>query len=67
MKDGETQTLEIYAEVQEVYVCLNRYHLNFSELYLGEKYSIDQKNEQNIVLINRGNIPTTFSWVKNNS
>jgi len=63
VKDGETHVIEVYAEIQEVFISLNRYQLSFDELYLGEKYDIGQNSEQSIVLTNRGNIPTRFTWV----
>jgi len=54
VKDGLRHVVEVYAEVQEVYVSLNRYQLFFQELYLGEQYEILKASEQAIVLMNRG-------------
>ena len=60
--NSQPEYVFVTAEVQEVYVTLNRFSLSFPELFTGKFYEIGNENEQSIVLSNYGNIETTFEW-----
>lgn len=59
---GQSEYLFLTAEVQGVYVTLNRYSLNFPELFTGKLYEIGDGHEQRLILTNYGNIPARFEW-----
>ena len=60
--NSQSEYAFVTAEVQGVYVTLNRFNLSFPELFTGKFYEIGSEHEQNIVLSNYGNIETTFEW-----
>lgn len=62
VKDGESQFINLNANIQKIKVCLNRYSMDLGKIYAGIKQNIDSRHSQSIVLRNYGNIPAKFQW-----
>lgn len=60
--NGKTKYLFLKAEVQDIHVTLNRFSMNFPEIFTGKFYEIGDGHEQQLILSNYGNIPTSFEW-----
>ncbi|CAD8087121.1 unnamed protein product [Paramecium primaurelia] len=66
VENGDCVVLDVFAEVQNPSVSLNRLSLNIDTLYCGNTYTFDQRAQQYIQLQNLGNISTPFEWVVDN-
>ena len=58
---GEVQRLRLRADVQDVHISLNRYFIDYQQLYANKVYAIERE-PQVIKLRNLGNIASRFKW-----
>lgn len=58
---AEPQAIRMVASVQDVHVALNRYFIEYQQLYASKVYSIERE-PQVIKLRNLGNIASKFKW-----
>lgn len=58
---AEPQLIRMIASVQDVHVALNRYFIEYQQLYASKVYSIERE-PQVIKLRNLGNIASKFKW-----
>ena len=66
-KFGKTVMINVFAEVQEPIICLNRINLEYPTLYANKIYAVKSSMDPNaIVLRNLGNIPSKFEWIEPN-
>lgn len=62
VRNGESLIIELFAEIQNTHLSLNRFKMDFDCLYAGNIYEIASLHPQQMKLQNLGNIPTKFKW-----
>jgi hypothetical protein len=63
---AEKRVVRALADVQDVHVCLNRYFIEYQQIYASKVYSIERE-PQVIKLRNLGNIASNFKWIVPNN